>query len=204
MDTKITIAELKEFLDPVCAKLDSCADELNTLDGQLGDGDIGITMSKAARQIQSILDELPEDLGRALLMIAQAITKSRASSYGTLLATGVMAMAKQVMGETQIEPNRLPQMLAAAVEKMAARGKSALGEKTVLDAVEAIRIALESRQDGDDAAELVDKALGEAIEHFRNKPCRQGRARIFSDKSIGLDDPGMVVIKKVTEALAGC
>lgn len=201
MDKTITITELKEFLVPVCANLDACADELNTLDGQLGDGDIGITMSKAGLHVQSILDELPEDLGQALLMIAQAITKSRASSYGTLLATGVMAMAKQVMGETHIESSRLPQMLAAAVEKMAVRGKSALGEKTVLDAVEAIRIALASRQDGDDAAESVDKALGEAIEHFRNQPCRQGRARIFSEKSIGLDDPGMVVIKKMTEAL---
>lgn len=200
--TAITVHELREFLTTVGARLESCIDELNTIDGQLGDGDIGITMGKAAGQVRMIVAELPEDLGQALLQVAQAITKARASSYGTLLATGVMAMAKEVVGETRIETERLPKMLAAAGAKMAARGKSALGEKTVLDAVEAIRVALEARPDGKDPAVLADNAVADAIAHFRDQPCRQGRARIFADKSVGIDDPGMVVIKKITEAWA--
>ena len=42
-------------------------------------------------------------------------------------------------------------------------------------------------------------------EHARHQvehqPAKQGRARIFGDKSIGLDDPGMVAFKRVVEAL---
>lgn len=200
MKTYITVKELKAFLVPVCASLIECTDELNTVDGKLGDGDIGITMSRASHQIQSVMDDLPEDMGKALLLIAQSITKSRASSYGTLLATGVMAMAKEAKGSVQIETEQLPEMLEAAVDKMAARGKSALGEKTVLDVIDAIRAALEKRQNNECALVVSRKAAIDCLEAYRNKPCKQGRARIFSDKSVGLDDPGMVVIKKMLEA----
>ena len=93
-------------------------------------------------------------------------------------------------------------MLAAAVEKMAVRGKSSLGDKTVLDAIDAVRAVLAASDRSDDLAAVADRAAGEALERFRGKPCRQGRARIFADKSIDLDDPGMVVVKKMAEALS--
>jgi len=41
----------------------------------------------------------------------------------------------------------------------------------------------------------------QTIDDFRDKPCQIGRARIFQDKSIGLDDPGMVAFKRLLEGL---
>jgi dihydroxyacetone kinase-like protein len=37
---------------------------------------------------------------------------------------------------------------------------------------------------------------------LRSKPAQVGRARIFGDRSIGLDDPGMVVFWTMLQALA--
>ncbi|MBN1674606.1 MAG: dihydroxyacetone kinase subunit L [Kiritimatiellae bacterium] len=202
MSTTMTVEDLKRLLAPVCAGLTECAGELNRIDAQLGDGDIGITVTEAASRIRSAMDGLPQDLGKALLLVAQSITKSRASSYGTLLATGLMAMARHAMGQTEIAIDELPAMLESAVNRMAARGGSRLGEKTVLDAVDAIRIALLDVKPGDSAARLADAAVDEALRHFKDKPCKQGRARIFADKSVGLDDPGMVAIKKIVAAMA--
>ncbi len=68
--------------------METVADELNALDGQLGDGDLGVTMTRGGRALQDILPTLPEDVGMALMACAQAITKVSGSSYGTLLATG--------------------------------------------------------------------------------------------------------------------
>lgn len=45
------------------------------------------------------------------------------------------------------------------------------------------------------------KAAGEALEAFRDKPNRIGRARMFADKSIGIDDPGMVALQRMVDAI---
>jgi dihydroxyacetone kinase-like protein len=144
---------------------------------------------------------MESDIGKMLLSCAQSAIKGRASSFGTLMATGAMAMAKVGMGKQEISRNELAGMLAAAVEKMAARGKSSLGSKTVLDAIDAVRAAIAASDDCEDPASVADRAADEALERFRGLSCKQGRARIFAEKSRKLDDPGMVVIKKMTEAL---
>ena len=88
-----------------------------------------------------------------------------------------------------------------AIEAMARRGRSNLGDKTVLDALEAIRAALEGEQDPKVMSKLADRAVADALDQFRHLPAQQGRARIFAEKSVGLDDPGQLVIKRITEAL---
>jgi len=87
---------------------------------------------------------------------------------------------------------------------MALRGKSALGDKTVLDALEAARIAAATAASKPQT--LLDTVLdhvGRSVEEFRTRPCRQGRARIFSDKNATIYDPGMVVILRMIQGLAG-
>jgi len=39
------------------------------------------------------------------------------------------------------------------------------------------------------------------MDRLRGKPAQIGRARIFGDRSIGLDDPGMVVFRTMLQAL---
>jgi hypothetical protein len=39
------------------------------------------------------------------------------------------------------------------------------------------------------------------MDHLRSTPAQVGRARIFGDRSIGLDDPGMVVFYTMLLAL---
>jgi dihydroxyacetone kinase-like protein len=36
---------------------------------------------------------------------------------------------------------------------------------------------------------------------YRDRPSKLGRARMFGDKSIGLDDPGMLALRRVVDAL---
>ena len=73
-------------------------DTLNAADGKLGDGDLGITMTRGMAEITAVRDDLPEDLGLAMLKCSQAFTKSSGSSYGTLMALGMMAIAKKIKG----------------------------------------------------------------------------------------------------------
>ncbi len=40
------------------------------------------------------------------------------------------------------------------------------------------------------------------LAEFRDRPFRQGRARIFGEKGLGRDDPGMVAFRRIVESLA--
>lgn len=174
-------------------------DLLNSADGALGDGDLGITMTRGMKAISENAQNLPDDLGMALLQCAQAFTKTSGSSYGTLLATGLMAIAKTIKGETEIPASRVAELVGLARDKMQARGKAELGGKTVLDSLDAVaKATLGSTNAANDAADAVDEALVE----FKDKKATIGRARIFAEKSVGLDDPGMLAMNRIVKALA--
>ncbi|MEC7220110.1 MAG: dihydroxyacetone kinase subunit L [SAR324 cluster bacterium] len=193
------VSWLQDQLPRLAGHLESCADELNGLDAQLGDGDLGVTMVRGSRQLLEIREELPDDWGMALLKWAQAFTKTSGSSYGTILATGLMAMAKQKKGQSEVESTEWADLLELALEAMKKRGKSELGQKTVLDPLAAAQKKLENAPETS-LSDLIE-VVQQTIDDFREKPCQIGRARIFQDKSIGLDDPGMVAFKRLLEGL---
>jgi len=196
-----TSDSLKAAIAGIAARMEDAAEELNDADARLGDGDLGITMTRGLRGAMEIRDDLPDDVGMALLKCAQAFTKVSGSSYGTLLATGLMSAAKACKGRTQVRWAEIPDLLAGAVTAMMARGKGSLGDKTVLDSLDAIRREAEGL--GEPAALLAAAEAGArgALETFRDRPSRIGRARMFGDKSVGLDDPGMLALRRVIEGL---
>jgi dihydroxyacetone kinase-like protein len=193
----ITVADLKAASLRLRDAMEAEADALNTADGALGDGDLGVTMRRGSRAIAEKAPDLPEDFGMALMACAQAFTKVSASSYGTLLATGLMAAAKETKGRVGIEASELPALLDAARDKMMARGKAELGGKTVLDSLDAIARAMAD----DPSAASALKAAKTAQAALRDKPATIGRARIFAAKSVGMDDPGMLAMTSIVRAL---
>jgi phosphoenolpyruvate---glycerone phosphotransferase subunit DhaL len=201
MPTLLTTNVLRGALARVAAKMEACADELNALDAQLGDGDLGVTMVRGTRAVASELPQLPDDVGMALLKCAQAFTKLSGSTYGTLLATGLMSAAKATKGRTEVPWPEVPPLLANALQAMAQRSGGKLGEKTVLDAVEAVRAATQGIDDPTAMIAAAEHAVGQCLDRFRPEPARQGRARIFGDKSVGKDDPGMVAFQRIIEGL---
>jgi len=199
----LTTPILKAAVGRVLAKMEASMTELNTLDGQLGDGDLGVTLVNGFRSVQEAAGDLPEDVGMALMKCAQALTKVGGSSYATLIATGLMAVAKEARGQTEVAWSSVAQLLEAAGTKMGERGKSAIGDKTVLDAVDAAREGAAGTDDPAAMLDAVNAAITTRLDALRDQPCKQGRARIFAEKSVGMDDPGMVGFKRIVEGLGG-
>lgn len=201
MQNSLTTETLRRGFVRIIAKLEACADELNALDAMLGDGDLGVTMVRGARSVQSELANLPEDVGMALLKCAQAFTKISGSTLGTLLATGLMSAAKATKGRREVPWNEVSSLLAGATTMMSSRSQGHLGDKTILDALDAARVATDGLKDPIAMARAANEAVAAAIARFRDQPSRQGRARIFGDRSIGKDDPGMIAFKRILEDL---
>lgn len=181
--------------------MDACAEELNALDGKLGDGDLGVTLQRGARDLRAVLDDPQDDLGVFLMKCAQAFTRTSGSSFGTLLATGLMAGAKALRGRHEAAWAELPSVMADALAAMQKRGKGALGDKTVLDALEAARAACDGLSEPAELLDAADRAVDRALSEFRDRPSRLGRARMFGERSVGLDDPGMMAFRRMLDAI---
>ena len=197
----IGVSSLQAGLGAICDRLDACADELNSLDGALGDGDLGVTMQRGARDVRGVLADPPEDVGMLLFGCARAFTRTSGSSFGTLLATGLMAGAKAFRGRREVPWNELPAVMEEALVAMQKRGKGELGDKTVLDSLDAVRTACVGLTEPSAMLTAADSAIDDVLDAFRERPSRQGRARMFGDRSIGLDDPGMMAFRRMLDAL---
>ena len=193
-------AALVSGIARITAAMERDFDALNAADGALGDGDLGVTLTRGMRAITEGVEAMPEDLGLALLACAQAFTKSSGSSYGTLMASGLMAMAKVVKGRVTLDASEVSALVATARDAMQARGKADLGGKTVLDSLDAVARATAGLTDPAAAAVA---AARQAMETFRDQPATIGRARIFAEKSRGMDDPGMLAMAAIVTAIAG-
>ena len=198
----ITTDSIKTAATKIAQLMEESADELNAADGLLGDGDLGITMVRGFREIIEVRDSLPDDVGMALFQCAKAFTKSSGSSYGTLLATGLMSVAKKKKGQQEIQVEEISALLNDALDAMKQRGKAELGDKTVLDVIAASSQAAKDQSDGSSVLIAINDAVTSTIYEFRSRQSKIGRARIFSEKSIGLDDPGMLAFRKMLEALS--
>ena len=198
----ITTDSIKTAATKIAQLVEESADELNAADGLLGDGDLGITMVRGFREIIEVRDSLPDDVGMALFQCAKAFTKSSGSSYGTLLATGLMSVAKKKKGQQEIQVEEISALLNDALDAMKQRGKAELGDKTVLDVIAASSQAAKDQSDGSSVLIAINDAVTSTIDEFRSRQSKIGRARIFSEKSIGLDDPGMLAFRKMLEALS--
>jgi len=76
-----------------------------------------------------------------------------------------------------------------------------LGDKTVVDVLDAVATAIDGLADPREIYVRARLATANTLDAFRDKPNRLGRARMFAEKSIGLDDPGMLAFSRLLEGL---
>jgi dihydroxyacetone kinase-like protein len=195
----LTTDDLKAAAARLAAAAVDAEAELNGLDGQLGDGDLGITVATGWKEVAN--EAMPEDVGMAFLAASKAFQRVSSSSYGTLTATALMAAAKKTKGRTDVPWSEVPGLVAAARDAMMERGKGALGDKSVLDIVDAVAKAMDGMDDPRAMAAAATAAANTAMDEFRGKPNRLGRARMFAEKSVGMDDPGMRAFQRLLAGL---
>lgn len=186
----------------LAAAMPELEQELNRADARLGDGDTGTMLARVIAAMAAA-DAPDADVGAGLSAYARATAMATGSSLGTLIATGLLAAARLTRGEEEVDWARLPELFEAARDAMLARGGASLGDKTVLDGLDAVARGLEGTTDGAGVAEAASRHADAALEAFRDKPNKIGRARMFADDSKGLDDPGMLALAKIIRVVGG-
>lgn len=198
----LTSKNLAAGFGRVADELERVADDLNALDAKIGDGDLGVTMVRIGRALKEVGADLPDDVGLALMKCMQAITKVSGSSFATLVAVALMSAAKACKGRQDVPWSEMSGLLAGAAAAMMERGKTQLGDKTAIDAIDAVAKATADLTDGPAMVAAAAAAVDATLAAMRDRPNRVGRARIFSEKTVGLDDPGMVAFRHMIAGLA--
>ena len=136
---KITFAQLPELFEGVAQIFTEKKDELCDMDAQMGDGDLGLTMHKGYSALPDLIRENaePDDIGKTLMKSGMKMASVVPSTMGTLMSSGVMEGGKALKGKSEIGPAELAAYLTAFAAGIQKRGKCQLGDRTILDAVDA-------------------------------------------------------------------
>ena len=191
----------KEVLITIFKKLleqaENSYDEFNLADGKIGDGDLGITIQSGLKEINNNIGKFTDDLGSNFMLCSQAFVKKSGSSFGTLVAFSFMNISKNLKGKTECNHEDILMILETALKTILERGKTNLGDKTIADS---LNLILEKLKENKNYSEIFKLATKQALEDFKGKKIKIGRARMFEDKTKYLDDPGMFAFCKLSEA----
>ena len=175
-------------------------DEFNAADGKIGDGDLGITILNGLEEINNNIEKFTDDLSINFMLCSQAFVKKSGSSFGTLIAFSFMNISKNLKGKNTCDHEDIITMIDTAMSTIQERGKTKVGDKTILDTLDFISRNLKASKDNINYPELFKSSANEALNSFKGKKILIGRARMFEDKTKDLDDPGMLALHKLSEA----
>ena len=94
----------------------------------------------------------------------------------------------------------MPEIVGAGVDAVAARGKSSIGEKTMLDVLAPVRDAIGAG--GPDLAVRVREAAERGAAATIPMRATKGRAAFLGERSVGHMDPGARSSQIIVEALS--
>jgi len=199
----LTQDTLATAIDRANARMATLTDTLNAADAKLGDGDTGTMLARLIATFAAVDVRATPDLGTAFMALAKAGAASTGSSLGTLVITAMMVAGKASASQSALSWDRLGPLLENIRDAAMARGKAEIGAKTIIDGLDALATSLAGQDDPAVIARSAGTAMQDVLEKFRPRPCTMGRARMFADKSIGLDDPGMLALAELVWAVVG-
>ncbi|KAA3448907.1 dihydroxyacetone kinase subunit L [Mesorhizobium sp. SARCC-RB16n] len=181
----MTALDLSRLITAAADTIADHAEELTALDQAIGDGDHGLNMKRGFEAVRAEADLFAaKPLPDALKAIGTKLVMTVGGASGPLFGTLFMTLGKEIPAG----PDRASLTVAfgKAIEAVAARGKSQVGQKTMLDVLQPVHDAL---AEGKTAAEIADIADVAAKATVPMKALR-GRASFLGDRSIGHMDAG--------------
>jgi len=206
-DNGISAADLKIGLLLAADRVCDARDELCALDAVAGDGDLGATLATGFVHVRTYLEESDEqNIGALFAQMGLQLARKAPSTIGTLLATGFIRAGKDLDGIHELDAPGIATLFAVAAEEVAKRGGAAVGERTVLDAMEGAATAAASASElGLPASEALRAAAAGArgaAEATAEMEPRHGRAGWIPERARGVRDAGAVAWSTYVTGLA--
>ncbi|GLR54136.1 dihydroxyacetone kinase subunit L [Shinella yambaruensis] len=200
---------LAKMFERMAEAIEAEKDHLSELDGAIGDGDHGITMSIGFKAVSAALSALDLDAASPSEVMSTAATgflDAVGASTGPLYATGFRRAAQTLAGRENLDLPACRDMLAALSEGIRERGKAQRGDKTMLDvwlpAAQAAATAVAEGRSKPDFWAAVTSAADNGAAATATMVAAKGRAARVRERSLGHLDPGATSAAALVRAMA--
>ena len=167
-------------------------EELTALDQAIGDGDHGLNMRRGALAIQAKLGDMAGlSLNESLRVMGMTCMSTIGGSSGPVFGTLLVTLGKELP-----DPPNAPSLafaLDAAIKALTRLGKAEVGQKTLLDVLDPVRIVLgggDSGDIGDGLLARVRQCGFDSAQATAQMPAIKGRASFLGERALGHVDPG--------------
>ena len=206
---------ISKLLQDVAAAVRANAEELTELDRAIGDGDHGANLRRgfdAVAMLAPELDAIPP--GQALQKAGMTLVMKVGGASGPLYGSLLMGIGKSLAGAPTAgtpSPTEVADALRTGVDMVRQRGRSDVGEKTMLDVLvpvcEALRDGLAQSLPASRLLDDLGAAAARGLESTRALQARKGRASFLGERSVGHLDPGarssQIIVESVCASLRG-
>jgi phosphoenolpyruvate---glycerone phosphotransferase subunit DhaL len=180
-------------------------DELTTLDQAIGDGDHGLNMRRGALAIQAKRAELAgQSFTDALKTMGMTCMSTIGGSSGPVFGTLLVTLGKELSPTPT--PAELSNALDASIKALTKLGKAEVGQKTLLDVLDPVRLFLSTANaNAPDFAAQVKKCAFDSAQATAQMDAGRGRSSFLGDRALGHVDPGSrsmaLIIGAICDAL---
>ena len=186
-------------------------DHLVQLDAAIGDGDHGTNMARGFEAVvQALANDSGSSPGRLLIVAGRTLVSTVGGASGPLWGSALRSGGRVLGDQATFEAGQLVDVLAAALASVKDLGTAALGDKTMVDALEpAVGALREGVDGGTPTAEALAAAVAAAETGMHATvalQAKKGRASYLGERSIGHQDPGatstVLILRALQDAVA--
>jgi dihydroxyacetone kinase len=164
------------------------------MDQRVGDGDLGISLSRGARAVLDELDSYPSTPGGVLRGMSATLRRVVGGTSGPLYAVMLLRAAVALEQSGGSTAQRWAMAFGAGVDGLMELGGAQPGDRTMVDALKPAADALQSalarsERTGVALQAAVDAATEGAARTASMHP-RRGRSSYVGDRALGHADPG--------------
>ena len=184
---------VRRAIEAACRALVNAEEELTEMDRITGDGDLGVSMRRAAEAVREAMDSYPlDDVPATLKALGHALQRVMGGSSGPLYGVLFLRCANVLEGSGGMGLSQWVGAMEEGCRAISELGGARPGDRTMLDALDPFARSLES-SGGAWSREVVLAAV-EAAERgaeatAQMKP-RVGRSSYLSERVLGHPDPG--------------
>jgi dihydroxyacetone kinase-like protein len=199
----LTSEQIRRLIETVAKVVIGEAERLTALDQAIGDGDHGLNMKRGFEAVLADLDGLArKSLPDAVKSIGTHLVMKVGGASGPLYGSLFLTLGKELPPEPSLAD--LAKAFDAAFAAVKARGKSEVGQKTMLDVLGPVRDALANASPDPLLGDRIKKVATEAAEATVNMKAIRGRASFLGDRSIGHMDPGAYSSALIISTVIDC
>jgi phosphoenolpyruvate---glycerone phosphotransferase subunit DhaL len=204
--TVLDAATISTWMREIEASVRVERDHLVQLDAAIGDGDHGTNMTRGFEAVvQALGADNGSPPGRLLIIAGRTLVSTVGGASGPLWGSALRSGGRVLGDQPTFDDPQLVEVLAAALASVKDLGTAALGDKTMVDALEPAVETLRTKvAGGEPLPQALDEAAAAAEAGMRATiplQARKGRASYLGERSVGHQDPGATSTALIVRAL---